>query len=168
MPRREMRSGVRRVTSSPLKRTWPELARSSPESRLRKVDLPAPLGPITACTSPRWNASETESTAASAPKRRDKSEVSSNVSATRASQKAGQAARQEEHDRDHEGADDRVPVRGDLLAVVLEEAEQESAQHRPVERASSSQQHRHQEQPRHSPAEVGGVDESVQRRVEVA
>src|SRR5260370_21051658 len=161
MPRREIRSGVARVMSWPLKRTRPELARNSPESRLRKVDLPAPLGPITACTSPRSRAKEIESTAASAPKRRDNPEVSSNGSATRASQQAGEAARKEEHHRDHEGADDRVPVRGELLAIVLEEAEQERAQHRPVQRAFSAQQHRHQQEARLSPAELGGLDEAV-------
>src|SRR5260221_8417439 len=163
-----MRSGDTRVTSLPLTRTLRELARSSPESRLSSVDLPAPLGPMTAWISPRSNASETESTAASAPKRRDKADVSRSGSATRASQQAGEPARQEEHYRDHESADDRVPVRRHLLAVVLHEAEQERAQRRPVERALPAQEHRHQQQARLAPGKVRGVDESVERRVEVA
>ncbi len=42
---------------------------SSPDSRLTSVDLPAPLGPMTAWISPRASASETPSTATSPPKR---------------------------------------------------------------------------------------------------
>src|SRR5260221_7513741 len=162
MPSREMRSGVARVSSWPRKRTLPEVARSSPAIRLRKVDLPAPLGPITACTSPSANESETPSTAASAPKRRESPSVCKSGSATRASQESRQAARQEEHHRDHECADQRVPVRGELLAVVLEEGEQQGAQHRAVERSLAAEQHRHEQEARLAPAEVGGVDESIE------
>ena len=43
---------------------------SSPDSMLTRVDLPAPLVPITACTSPRRSSIETFCTAASPPKRR--------------------------------------------------------------------------------------------------
>src|SRR3954470_23959563 len=115
MPSREMRSGVARVSSWPRKRTLPEVARSSPAIRFRKVDLPAPLGPITACASPSRNESETPSTAASAPKRRDRLSTASSGSATRPSQQPREPARKEEHHRDHERADQGIPVRGELL-----------------------------------------------------
>src|SRR5260370_206942 len=46
----------------------PAVGARSPESRLISVLFPAPLGPITACRTPRWTSSETLSTAASPPK----------------------------------------------------------------------------------------------------
>jgi len=46
----------------------PPLGARSPERRLISVLLPAPFGPITACTSPMWHLSETASTAASPSK----------------------------------------------------------------------------------------------------
>ena len=41
-------------TSLPLKTTDPVSGRSKPVSRLKKVVLPAPLGPINAVITPRW------------------------------------------------------------------------------------------------------------------
>src|SRR6266852_1967744 len=46
----------------------PAVGTRSPESRLISVLFPAPLGPITACRTPRWTSSETLSTAVSPPK----------------------------------------------------------------------------------------------------
>src|SRR4051794_5693599 len=168
MPSREMRSGVARVSSCPRKRTLPEVARSSPAIRFRKVDLPAPLGPITACASPSRNESETPSTAASAPKRRERFSTFSRGSATGSSQQSREPARKEEHDRDHERADERVPVRGELLAVMFEEGEQHRSQHRTEERSLAAEQHRHEQETRLPPAEMSGVDEPIERGVEVS
>src|SRR5215475_7407430 len=111
MPSRESSSGEARVTSRPRKRTRPEVARSSPERRLRKVDFPAPFGPITACTRPSSNASETSFTAPSAPKRRVRFSVRKRGSATGASwQEAREALGEEENDRDHQHGDQGVPM----------------------------------------------------------
>src|SRR5690606_19362562 len=46
------------------------LGASSPESTLTRVDLPAPLVPMTACTAPRLSSSDTLSMAVRPPKRR--------------------------------------------------------------------------------------------------
>src|SRR5438445_9980725 len=163
-----MRSGGARVTSSPSRRICPEVARNSPESRLRKVDLPAPFGPITACTSAGANDSDTPSTATRAPKRRESCFVSRTASAMRFSEETGDAAGKEEDHRDDERPDQRIPVGRDLLAVTLEEGEEQRADHRAMQGALATEQNRHQKQPRLAPAQLRWVDEPVQRRVEVA
>src|SRR5260370_37402381 len=171
MPRRERRSAGARVTSSPRKETRPEVARNSPERRLSSVDFPAPLGPMTACTRPRSNESETRSTAASAPKRRVSCSVRSSASAIRAPhrlEQAGHTAREEEDDGDHQHCHERAPVVGEPLAVVLEEGEQERAQRRTVERPLASEEHGDAEECRLPPAEERGGDEAIECRVEVA
>src|ERR1700686_5205018 len=162
-----MRSGGARVRSWPLNRMVPEVARSSPDRRFKKVDLPAPLGPMTACTSPAVKAKETLSTAASAPKRRESCTASSTASATRASQDAGDAAREEQYDDDDEAADQRAPVRRDLLAIVFDEGEEQRADHRAIQGPLAAQQHGHEQQPGLPPAELCRVDESVERGIEV-
>src|ERR1700681_4817856 len=65
-----MRSGVQLVMSSPRMRTVPAEALSSPDSRLTRVDLPAPLGPMMAWMLWSANSSATPSTAINPPKRR--------------------------------------------------------------------------------------------------
>ena len=55
---------------SPAKKTSPALGLSTLVIRLKTVDLPAPLGPITARISPGSTLRSTLSTATSAPKRR--------------------------------------------------------------------------------------------------
>src|SRR5882724_8146962 len=138
-------SGGARVTSSPRKRTRPEVARSSPDSKLRRVDLPAPFGPMMACTVPRSTRRVTPSTAASAPKRRVSPSVSRSTSATAALQEPGDPAREEEDDRD-----------------------QGRAERRPVEGPFPSQEHGHQDQPGLAPAELRGIHEAVQGGVEIS
>src|SRR5256885_8614366 len=136
-----MRSGGARVTLRPSRRICPEVAGNSPDSRLRNVDLPAPFGPITACTSAGANDSDTPSTAARAPKRRESCLVSSTASAMRFSEEPGDAAGKEDHHRDHECPDQRIPVRRDLLAVSLEEGKEQRADHRSMQSALATQQH---------------------------
>jgi hypothetical protein len=65
---RALRARAASVMSSAPKRTWPLSGRSSPESCLMKVVLPAPFGPITACVSPSRTSKSTPSVAISAPK----------------------------------------------------------------------------------------------------
>ena len=57
------------VTSCPASCTVPAVGARSPESRLVSVDLPAPLGPITAWMRSRQRSSVTSFTAARPPKR---------------------------------------------------------------------------------------------------
>src|SRR6185295_12495229 len=66
-PSRARSSGGRRVTSAPANETVPELTGRSPVRQLKKVDLPAPLGPIRPRMSPCSTDTEASSTALKAP-----------------------------------------------------------------------------------------------------
>src|SRR5438445_269816 len=126
---RESRSGAVRVTSAPRKRISPAVARSSPLSRFRNVDFPAPLGPIRAWTWPSSKASDTPSTADNAPNRRVSASVCSSTSGTaRSRDEPCEPAGKEEHDRDHQRRDQRIPVSGHTLPVMLDEREQQCSQ----------------------------------------
>ena len=60
-PRRTRRSMGMRVTSTPSSSTRPPSGRSSPLNWPISVVLPAPLGPITACSSPGRTSSDRSS-----------------------------------------------------------------------------------------------------------
>src|SRR5436190_2830026 len=64
-----MRCGGRPVMSSPSNTTRPPVGTSTPVRQLKNVDLPAPLGPMTARISPRGTAIDTLLSAARPPKR---------------------------------------------------------------------------------------------------
>ena len=65
MPSAARRSGGKRPMSRPFSAMRPALAAVMPEMRLNSVVLPAPLGPITACTAPVATCMSTASTATS-------------------------------------------------------------------------------------------------------
>src|SRR5439155_11880329 len=117
----------------------------SPASRLVSVDLPAPLGPITAWMRSRQRSSVTSCTAARPPKRlvRPRAESSASLMARllalqRAGQRAQQPARRERHDRDDEHAHRQLPVlaeveachRGKVLEGMQQVFEDEGAEDR--------------------------------------
>src|SRR5688500_10169149 len=136
-----MRSGLRPVTSSPPSRTVPEVGARSPESRLVSVDLPAPLGPITAWMRSRQRSSVTSFTAASPPKRLVRPRADSRTSliavlpAQHAFQQAEQSPWSEGDDRDNEQAGPQLPVLagvetadgGQVLRFVQQHLEGEGA-----------------------------------------
>src|SRR5688572_30817359 len=68
MPSDARCSGAMRVTSCPSKRIVPAVGARSPVRQLKKVDLPAPFGPMRPNTSPALTVIETSSTALKAPK----------------------------------------------------------------------------------------------------
>src|SRR5437870_3562103 len=63
MPRRNASRGEAKVTGAPSQRISPASGRSAPAMSLRRVDLPAPFSPTTACTSPAATARSTASRA---------------------------------------------------------------------------------------------------------
>src|SRR5437763_16005733 len=84
----------------------PEDGRRSPERRLISVDLPAPLGPTTACRQLRESSMATPLTAINPPNRRDRSLALSKTSAigidadqtaAKASRNARKASGHEQH-----------------------------------------------------------------------
>src|SRR2546430_6440077 len=166
---RESRSGAVRVTSAPRKRISPAVARSSRLSGFRNVDFPAPLGPIRAWTWPSSKASDTPSTADNAPNRRVSASVCSSTSGTaRSRDEPCEPAGKEEHDRDHQRRDQRIPVSGHTLPVMLDEREQQCSQRGPVQRALAAEQDGDEDQPGLAPAELGGIDEPVEGCVQVS
>src|SRR5262249_57094174 len=65
----EMGLGGSPATSSSFRKMWPDVGRSTPVRQLKKVDLPAPLGPMMARISPRATDTLTLFTAVSPPNR---------------------------------------------------------------------------------------------------
>src|SRR5207344_1044292 len=101
--------------SAPSNSIFPLLAGSSPESMLISVDLPAPLVPITAWTSPMLRLSDTPSTAVRPPKRRV-NPVARSSSAMGRSREArpqpDQSLGKQRDERDDGEAQRHLPVRG--------------------------------------------------------
>src|SRR5690606_35480721 len=60
--------GLEICASSPLTKIWPASRLYAPDRILMRVDLPAPLWPSSATTSPGWRSTEASSTARMPPK----------------------------------------------------------------------------------------------------
>src|SRR6478736_3069725 len=112
-------SGGRRVTSASAKETVPEVTGRSPVRQLKKVDLPAPLGPIRPRMSPSSTETEASSTALKAPNALTTFFASISTVHLAAIEQRQQAARQEAGD-DH---DDRaVDHEGEAGALATQQA----------------------------------------------
>src|ERR1700680_2207766 len=107
----------------------PEVARRSPESRLISVVFPAPLGPSTACSFPRWSSIATLFAAMRPPKRRESPWVRRTpslivgVSDERALETAPDAcepARKEYYEQNDRCSEQQLPVRRDRLVELLQ------------------------------------------------
>src|SRR5437879_7406356 len=93
--------------SRPSKRISPRSEGKVPEIWLMSVVLPAPLGPISAWTSPLFTSSVTSSVATTPTKRFD-TRLSSSTAPPR--QQSGNAVRRAQHDRQHPQADAEIGV----------------------------------------------------------
>src|SRR5258708_29724433 len=113
-----MRSAESPAISRPSKWMVPALGESSPESMLMNVVLPAPLGPITACTSPGRSSRETSLTAARPPKPFESpvtwrmGSVIGDLGRTpsEAKHQPADAARQQQHRENHENPHRQQPM----------------------------------------------------------
>src|SRR5574342_726210 len=177
MPMRERSSARSRVTSRPRWKMAPLVAGRSPESRLMRVDLPAPLGPMSAWNRPRWTSRETSLTAERPPKRlhsaRDASAASDMERLPRgrlpeAVGDPGQAAGKEDHQQDDGGPEEELPALGERLEEFLEQHEGEGPGH-PAAEAPQAAEDQHQERvARLVPGEQLRVHEAELERREVA
>src|SRR5579859_1806806 len=181
MPRRAIRSAESPTISRSLRRIEPALGARSPESRLMSVVLPAPLGPITACTSPMRSSSATLLTAARPPKWRE-SPVTARIGsvigdlrgAARPEGEPADPARQQEHRQHDEDPHRQQPMLVEAVEdrlvreEILQEREHEGAKDRTEERADAAEDHHHQHAPRLLPAEELGVDVTVLRARQIA
>src|SRR5262252_9680716 len=148
----------RAVMSLPPKRTWPASGTSSPVSWPIKVVLPAPFGPMIACSSPRSTASEMRSEATTPPNRLVNPSISSSGSAMvgsgdesgaartvrngRPLEQAGDAAARKQHDQQQQGAENDLPVLGDAGQELFQHQQADGAEQR-AERGAHAAEHDH-------------------------
>src|SRR5215468_5983930 len=117
--------------SSPSKRIWPELGASSPVSCPISVVLPAPLGPMMACSSPRRMSSVMWSEAVTPPKRLVRSAICNRASGTAPSrQQTVDAAAREQDDEQQQRAEDDLPVFGHAGERLLQHQQRHRADQR--------------------------------------
>src|SRR6185369_17868290 len=101
--------------SRPSKRTAPESGAISPVSCPISVLLPAPFGPMMACSSPGGMASEMLSEATTPPKRLVSSSIARSASATaRALQETIDAAAREQHHKQEQWPEHDLPILRDF------------------------------------------------------
>src|SRR4029077_9709698 len=153
MPSRAIRSAERPAISRSSKRMAPALGARSPESMLMSVVLPAPLGPITACTSPRRSSSETSLTAARPPNclespltRRIGSVIGDlRRAAAQPKREPTDAARQQQHREDDEDSHRQQPMLVEAVEdrlvgeEILQQCEGEGAEDRAEEAADAAE-----------------------------
>src|SRR6185436_6266918 len=164
------------VTSRPSISTRPLEGGRSPASMLMSVDLPAPFGPITACSSPMRASSETSLTAAKPPKWRVSFLVARTTSPTgrppaleQRGAHAQQSPRQQQRSEHDEAAHPELPVlaevdfaeggahRGQSLQTETEQHPNSRANDRPGQRAHPSENHPHHHRAREVPAHHLGI-----------
>src|SRR4051794_35809189 len=116
---------------------------SSPEIWLISVVLPAPFGPMTACSSPGRTSSVTSSVTRKPPKFLVSPSMRRTGSATehppQPGGKADQAARREHRNQHQQRSKDHLPVFGDAGEPLLGEQEGGRAEDRAVERSHAAE-----------------------------
>src|SRR5271165_2702688 len=132
--------------SRPARWMLPECGARCPVSWLISVVLPAPLGPMMACSSPCGTSSVTWSVAMMPPNRRTSFSTRSRGSATLQSpQQAHDAAAAEQHDHEQQRAHDDGPILGELRQKFLQQEIDDGADDRAEQRAHAAEDHHHHE-----------------------
>src|SRR3954470_14445590 len=173
-PRRARSSGGSRVTSAPAKETVPEVSGRSPVRQLKKVDLPAPLGPIRPRMSPCSTDTEAPSTALKAPNALVTLRASISTAHLAAFEQREEPARQEagdDHDDravDHEG-DAGALASQQAVRQLLERHQDQGADQRAEQLAGAAQRCHHHHLDRDQDAEARfGIDEAEHAEIERA
>src|SRR3954470_5550649 len=134
-----------------------------PEIWLIKVVLPAPFGPITACSSPGITSSVTSSVTRSPPKFLLKFSMRSTGSATNHPPQplgdADQPAAREHGDQHQQWPENHLPVLGEAREPFLSEQECGRADDCPVKGTHTAEDHHDEQVARALPRHVGGADE---------
>src|SRR5262245_4910112 len=165
----------RSVTSTPAKTIRPASGAISPQIWLISVVLPAPFGPISACSSPGCTSKLTASVARRPPNLLLSASTRSTGSGT--AEPARQLAREtdqaaaREHDEEHQKwAEDHLPMLGAIGQPLLEQQEGRGADDRAMQAPDAAEQHHDDELagpvPRHigGAHEIGGVGEQEARQ----
>src|SRR5262245_51665794 len=134
MPQARASCGVAKSTRPPSKRISPSSQRCTPEIALMRVDLPAPLSPASATTSPACSSIDTLSSACTPPKRLETLRTESSGAASVILPSSGEAplALVDQHgDDDHDADGDELPERLDVDEdeSVLDKRDDEGARH---------------------------------------
>src|SRR6185295_12711031 len=109
----------------------PVLGAISPASWQISVVLPAPFGPMMACSSPAVTSSVTLSEATTPPKRLVRPSIRSSASATAVIlQDAVDAAAREQHNAEQHRAKNDPRILGDARKHLLQQQERDRANHR--------------------------------------
>src|SRR5882672_10501258 len=138
--------------SRPSKRITPASGAISPVNSPISVLLPAPFGPMMACSSPGGTASEMPSEATTPPKRLVRLSIASSASATaRALQQTVDAATREQHHQQEQRPEHDLPIFRDLDRDLR-------LHHAGREQPDQHRQQLFQHQERH------GTDERAERR----
>src|SRR6267142_1154209 len=153
--------------SAPSNRMAPPSLARSPAIWAIRVVFPAPLGPMSACTSPGFTSSVTSSVATTPPKRLD-TFFSSSILLPR--EPSGDPLWREQHDREQHDTDAQARVlliirkrgREPFDAVVgdqvLEAEQRRGADHPAPQPPDAAQDHHHHERPRLRPVQHARVD----------
>src|SRR5437868_856050 len=138
-------SALRRHAGTP-PRSWPpsrivpEFGSNCPVSWLISVVLPAPFGPMIACSSPCATSSVTWSVATMPPKRLTRFSTRSSGSATgKPPDKADDAAPPEQHDQEQQRAHDKRPVFRHLRQKLFQQQKHDRPDHRAEHRAHAAE-----------------------------
>src|SRR3984957_7707880 len=132
MPFSRASCGVAKAIGSPPSRISPESCRKTPEIALMMVDLPAPLSPASATTSPGWTSTDTPFSACTAPKAFETSRTDKIGSASLNNSSSHEAPLSlvDQHRNDDDNADgDKLPERLDVDEdqTVLDDRDDEGA-----------------------------------------
>src|SRR5277367_522536 len=182
MPARACASGAAWVTSSPLKTMLPAVGKVSPARQLKKVDLPAPFGPIRPMISCSSTARSAPDTARKLPNAFDTFLASSSIGAPPALRhdaipQLEQAAGLEARDQDDDAAIKNVGQSGAAAAEPgigrdLQRDQDQRAEQRTEQHASAAQRrdddHLHRDQDaeagiRIDEAGLGGIERAGDR-----
>src|SRR5579864_1652311 len=146
IPRRACASAVSRVTSVPSKTMRPLVGARSPAMQLKKVDLPAPLGPIRPTISPASTESDASASATKPPNAFETSCVSSSMHHPRGKpspelqQTAGLEAREDHDDAAVEDEGEPAAAAAEPgIGGALQGNENDRADQRAVERAGAAE-----------------------------
>src|SRR5437764_3756239 len=136
-PMRQASCGCTPVMSRPSSSTWPLSGCRWPVIRLNRVDLPAPLGPITAAICRASTRSDTSETATKPAKDLRSTAISSIAPAPEppdgAVDGAEDAARKQEQEHDQNRAQDEGPIFGVGGDLLVQQGQHQRADRRPPE-----------------------------------
>src|SRR5437763_15824812 len=120
----------------------PEFGVNWPVNWLISVVLPAPFGPMMACSSPGTTSSERLSVATMPPNRRIRFSTRNRGSATRKPpQYSHDAAAREQHDQQQQRPHDHRPIFGELRQKLFEQEKGDGADNGTEQRAHAAEDH---------------------------